>query len=55
VIRRLLFVVFFLLGGFFYYVPKWVLFGTKGERQRKQLIKQQRKTNELLKKNASER
>jgi hypothetical protein len=51
-IRRLLFVVFFALGGFVFYVPKWILMGTKGQRQRKQLIKQQQRTNELLQQRA---
>ena len=51
-IRRLLFVIFFAVGGFFYYVPKWILIGTKGQRQRKQLISQQKRTNELLERQA---
>lgn len=47
-IRRLLFAVFFALGGFFFYIPKWILMGTKGSRDRKKLIKLQKKQNELL-------
>jgi hypothetical protein len=41
VIRRLLFVIFFCLGGFLFYIPKWILMGTRGERQRKKILKQQ--------------
>lgn len=44
-IRRLFFLVFFCLGGFLFYVPKWVLMGTKGSRDRKKIIRQQ---DELL-------
>lgn len=44
--RRFFFVVFFCLGGFLFYVPKWVLMGTKGGRDRKKILKQQA---ELLK------
>lgn len=40
-IRRLFFVVFFVCGGFLFYIPKWILFGTRGERQRKKIIRQQ--------------
>jgi hypothetical protein len=42
VVRRLLFAVFFVCGGFLFYIPKWILMGTRGERQRKKIIKQQR-------------
>lgn len=49
-IRRLLFVVFFTLGGFVFYVPKWILMGTKASRERKRLIKEQKRTNRLLEK-----
>ena len=45
-IRRLLFVVFFCCGGFLFYVPKWVLMGTKGSRDRKKILRQQ---NQILK------
>lgn len=45
-IGRVFFVVFFLLGGFLYYIPKWILFGTKGGRERKKILKQQK---EILK------
>lgn len=41
VIKRLLFVVFFCLGGFLFYIPYWILFGTKGSRERRKLIKLQ--------------
>lgn len=36
-IRRLAFVIFFCLGGFLFYIPKWILVGTKGERDRKKM------------------
>lgn len=49
-ISRLLFVVFFCLGGFLFYIPKWVLMGTKGSRDRKRLIKLTKKQNRLLEK-----
>jgi hypothetical protein len=42
VIRRLLFLVFFCCGGFLFYIPKWILMGTKGGRERKKIIKQQK-------------
>ena len=45
-IRRLLFVVFFCCGGFLFYVPKWVLMGTKGSRDRKKILRQQ---NQIMK------
>jgi hypothetical protein len=41
VIRRLFFLVFFCLGGFLFYIPKWILMGTKGSRDRKKILKQQ--------------
>ncbi len=47
-IRRLAFAIFFLLGGFLFYVPKWILLGTKASRDRKKLIKLQRRQNKLL-------
>lgn len=40
-IRRLLFLIFFVLGGFLFYIPKWLLMGTKGGRERKKILKQQ--------------
>ncbi len=48
-IRRLFFIVFFALGGFVFYIPKWLLMGTKGSRDRKRLIKLQKQQNKLLK------
>lgn len=47
-IRRLLFTVFFLLGGFVFYIPKWILMGTKGSRDRKKMIRLLKKQNRLL-------
>lgn len=41
-VRRLLFVVFFCLGGFLFYIPKWIVMGTKGSRDRKRMLKLQR-------------
>lgn len=52
-IRRFFFVIFFALGGFFYYVPKWILIGTKASRERKKLIKLQKQQNELLRRQTS--
>ena len=46
-LRRLLFVVFFCLGGFLFYMPKWILMGTKDSRDRKKIIKQQNKILKL--------
>ena len=48
VVSRLLFVIFFCLGGFLFYIPKWILMGTKGSRQRKKLVKLQEEQNEML-------
>jgi hypothetical protein len=38
--------VFFVFGGFLFAIPKWILMGTKGSRERKRLLKQQ---TEILK------
>lgn len=40
-LRRLVFAVFFVLGGFLFYIPKWIAFGTRGERDRKKILRQQ--------------
>jgi hypothetical protein len=40
VLRRLVFIVFFVFGGFLFYVPKWVIFGTKASRDRKRMVEQ---------------
>ncbi len=40
---RFFFVIFFCLGGFLFYIPKWIIMGTKGGRQRKQILKNQEK------------
>lgn len=45
-IRRLAFVIFFCLGGFLFYIPKWILMGTNAGRERKKILRQQA---ELLK------
>ena len=47
-IRRLIFLIFFALGGFLFYIPKWILVGTKASRDRKRIIKLQKKQNRLL-------
>lgn len=39
-LSRLLFVIFFCLGGFLFYIPKWIVMGTKGGRQRNQILSQ---------------
>lgn len=40
-IRRLFYAVFFVFGGFLFAIPKWLLMGTKGSRDRKRILKQQ--------------
>jgi hypothetical protein len=45
---RILFAVFFVCGGFLFVIPYWLLVGTKGQRQRKALLREQRQTNHLL-------
>lgn len=40
-IRRLFFLVFFCLGGFLFYIPKWLLVGTRAGRERKKILRQQ--------------
>lgn len=40
-IRRLVFVAFFACGGFVFYIPKWILMGTKGSRDRQKVVRQQ--------------
>lgn len=42
-IRRLFYAVFFVLGGFFFAIPKWIILGTRGSRQRKKMIRLQKK------------
>jgi hypothetical protein len=39
---RLLYAIFFLFGGFLFAVPKWILFGTRGGRERRKILKQQK-------------
>lgn len=41
-IRRLFYAIFFVLGGFLFAIPKWILMGTRGSRERKRILKQQR-------------
>ena len=41
-LRRLFFMTFFMFGGFLFYIPKWVLMGTKASRDRAEIIKQLR-------------
>lgn len=45
---RIAFAIFFVLGGFLFVIPYWLIFGTKGQRQRKALLREQRRTNALL-------
>ncbi len=42
-IRRLFFAIFLLLGGFLFYIPKWILFGTRGSRERKAILKEMKR------------
>ena len=48
VVSRLAFIIFFCLGGFLFYIPKWILMGTKGSRERKRMLKLQEEQNELM-------
>ena len=48
-IKRLFYLIGFVCGGFLFAIPKWLLMGTKGGRERKALLKEQKKTNQLLK------
>lgn len=41
-IRRLFYAVFFVCGGFLFAIPKWVLMGTRGSRERKKILRQQK-------------
>jgi hypothetical protein len=45
-LRRIGFLIFFCLGGFLFYIPYWLIRGTKGSRDRKKIMRQQ---EELLK------
>jgi hypothetical protein len=47
-IKRLTFFLFFCLGGFLFYIPYWIIFGTAAGRERRRLLKVQRQTNNLL-------
>lgn len=47
-IRRLFYVIFLALGGILFAIPKWIIMGTKGGRQRKKLIRLQKEQNRLL-------
>lgn len=42
VIRRFFYAVFFLIGGFLFAIPKWIIMGTKASRQRKKMLKLQK-------------
>jgi len=48
VLKRLGFLILFICGGFLFYIPKWILFGTAAGRERKRLLKEQKETNRLL-------
>lgn len=44
---RAFYAVFFVLGGFLFAIPKWILFGTRASRDRRKMVKlleQQRST-----------
>ena len=47
-IRRFLYAIFFALGGFLFAIPKWIIFGTRGSRDRKKLVKLAKEQNRLL-------
>ena len=40
-IGRLFYAVFFVLGGFLFAIPKWILVGTRAGRERRKIIRQQ--------------
>jgi hypothetical protein len=42
-IGRLFYAIFFVCGGFLFAIPKWILMGTRGSRERKKIIKQQKR------------
>lgn len=42
-IRRFLYFIFLCVGGIVFAIPKWILMGTRGSRDRKKMLKQQRK------------
>ena len=44
-LRRLLFLIFFCLGGFLFYIPKWILMGTKGSRERREILRELKTAN----------
>lgn len=49
-IGRLFYAIFFVLGGFIFAIPKWIIMGTKGSRDRKRMIKlQERQLREIAK------
>jgi hypothetical protein len=48
-LRRIGFLIFFCLGGFLFYIPYWLIRGTRGSRDRKKLMRQQ---DELLRRTA---
>lgn len=40
-IRRFFYAIFFIFGGFLFAIPKWIIMGTRGGRDRKKIIRQQ--------------
>lgn len=48
-IRRLLYSIFFVFGGFLFAIPKWILFGTRAGRERKRMAKDMREIRAELK------
>jgi hypothetical protein len=44
-IGRLFFITFLLLGGWLFYIPKWLMMGTKGSRERKKILRELKRTN----------
>lgn len=48
-IRRLLYSIFFVFGGFLFAIPKWILFGTRAGRERKRLAKDMREMRSEMK------
>lgn len=49
-LNRLVYAVFFVLGGFLFAIPKWILMGTKGSRERHKLLKIEKERLQLERK-----
>lgn len=41
-VRRFAYAVFFVFGGFLFAIPKWLIMGTRGSRERKKILRLQK-------------